>query len=303
VAHEEVLSEVFSAVQHPIAAADIVQAMKTAKLGIGAVTHLLALAPEESIAEHAWAHDAYLDPRTPGGYPFGARVVKRYYEELVKRLEGSPDADGIVIGTYPDALAPLASLDRTNAHARVAVFFGHGIDRASFGEGSVRVEDDTGQPVAGTVAGFRGDEWLNVVTFDPAADWQPERTYSIVVSKSLVTLDGNSPSQDLVIPFTTPCDGCEPALGFEGRPPSPCPVTDARYPFATDEPVGGAGGAGGAAGEGGTGGAASSAGGCGVGGSSASDAGLVLLSLVALRRLGRFGRARRRPVTARPRGA
>lgn len=234
--HEDVLATVFDAVDHPVAPDAIVEAMSTARVGIAAVTNFLAKTPTERLAAHPWAHRAYLDPRTPGGYPFGARVAKRYFEELAKRLEGSSDVDGLVIGTYPDATTPLATLDRANALARVVVFFGHGVDRGSYGAGSVVVLDSKDEPVAGQWNTFRGDQWLNVVTFDPASDWLPGESYRIVVAPTLVTLDGHSPSKPLVFPFEAPCADCTPDLGGNDRPPTLCPLTDSRHPFAAPEP-------------------------------------------------------------------
>lgn len=237
--HEDVLSGLFTDVGHPIAPDSIASAMSTARIGIAAVTQLLSKGPEDAIAAHPWAHAAYLDPRTPGGYQHGARVVRRYYEELEKRLEGSADVDGLVIGTYPDAEAPLTTLDHTRSDARVLVFFGHGLDRASVNETSVVVRGPGGAPVPTAASGFRGDQWLNAIVLEPLADWQPDTTYELVVSASLVTLNGHSPSADVVIPFTTPCAGCEPTppLGTpeaEGGPPSRCALTDARHPFPVE---------------------------------------------------------------------
>ncbi len=242
VLHEDVLSQLFSDVGHPISEDAIVDAMAVARVGIAAVTNFLAAHPEERLAEHPWAHTAYLDPRTPGGYAFGARVVRRYYEELEKRLAGSADVAGLVIGTYPDATTPLAALDRNDAHARLVIFFGHGVDRASFSAASVVVRDELGNSVPGAVNGFRGDEWLNVVTFDPEGDWAADASYELVVKKTLVTQGGHSPSADIVVPFTAPCAGCEPRLGKAGVPPSSCPLTDTRHPFPADEPTGVGGG-------------------------------------------------------------
>jgi hypothetical protein len=237
--HEEVLSGLFTDVGHPIAPDSITGAMSTARIGIAAVTQLLSKGPEDAIAAHPWAHAAYLDPRTPGGYQHGARVTRRYYEELVKRLEGSADVDGLVIGTYPDVEAPLVTLDHTRSDARVLVFFGHGLDRASVNETSVVVRGPGGAAVPTATSGFRGDQWLNVIVLEPLADWLPDTTYELVVSASLVTLNGHSPSADVVIPFTTPCAGCEPspALGTpeaEGGPSSLCALTDVRHPFPSE---------------------------------------------------------------------
>jgi hypothetical protein len=117
-------------VPHDVLPAAISKAMTTARSGI-AGTIFLAKAPDSFVKRHPWASASFLDARTPGGYPFGAKVVARYHEEILRRLDGDNSAESIVIGTYPSAELPLVTLDSTRPDGRVVLFFGHGLDRDS----------------------------------------------------------------------------------------------------------------------------------------------------------------------------
>jgi hypothetical protein len=228
----QALSEVFAAIPHDVTAAEIDHAMGLAHGGIKLEVEVVADAADDLGTKYPWARAHLLDPRTAGGYPFGAGVVRRYHEEIARRLEGDDSADGVLIGWYPSAEVPLATLDATRADGHVVLFFGEGIDRASIGPGTVRVLDPSDVELPVDLSVFRGDEWANVIVATPLADWQPSSAYRIVVASSIVTLHGQSPSADFEIELTT----CATAAGGDcpepagERPPSNCPETDALYP-------------------------------------------------------------------------
>lgn len=250
-------SDVFGKrVSHPVAPAAIDKAMSTARSGMGAVVKVLAPGVADFAPKYPWARKAILDPHAPGGYPFGARVVKRYWEELEKRLDGDHSADGVVIGTYPAPDFPLVTLDHTRVDARVAVFFGHGLDRASVADDSVVVLGPGDVVVPAKLDRFRGDQWLNAIVVAPVADWLPDTDYTLVVKSSIRTLHGASPSQETRVTFSTRCATTPSAAGCPASAPSksPCPLNDARFqPVAeVEEGAAGAAGSAGAPGSAGT---------------------------------------------------
>lgn len=254
----QTLSDVYQQkIPHQVTAASVEKAMKTARSGIAAVTTLLSTSAGVYEQRHPWAAGAFLDGRVPGGYPFGAQVAARYYEELLRRLDGDVSADAVVIGTYPSASMPLVTLDASRADGRVVLFFGHGLDRESLDlENNLALFDASGERVPAEVATFRGDRWVNVLTLRPKDAWAPSSTYKLVLKNAIRTLNGASPSKDfeLLIPTCTP-DASGDCAPLTGSPPaSRCPKTDARYLPAPDddgdgeveEPSGEVAGAGGA---------------------------------------------------------
>lgn len=290
-------SDVFGKhVAHPVAPAAIDKAMSAARSGMGAVVKVLAPGAADFAPRYPWAHGAILDPRAPGGYAFGSRVVRRYYEELEKRLDGDHSADGVVIGTYPSDDYPLVTLDRARVDARVTVFFGHGLDRASVADDSIVVRGPGDVVVPTKLDRFRGDEWLNAVVLEPTSDWLPDTDYTLVVKSSIRTLHGVSPSADIAVKFSTRCATIPAASGcpMTGPTKSPCPLNDARFQPEPeiDEGAAGSAGAAGAPAPAGASGAATrpspsaipesdDGGGCAVA-SRASAAGALTLALSAL---------------------
>jgi hypothetical protein len=226
-------AEIFETkISHPVTVESIEAAMSTAWSGISAVSNFLYLDADVFGERYPWARERILDPRAPGGYAFGAKVVGRYYEELLRRIDGDTSADRVVIGTYPDASYPLATLDNTRPDGRILFFFGEGIDRASIDETTVVVRDDLGAEVPSTIGVFRGDTWANVITVTAQVPWEPGRQYTAVLRSDITTLSSASPSADLELTFTTctpeaPGGDCEEPAG--APPPSPCPELDAKY--------------------------------------------------------------------------
>jgi hypothetical protein len=99
-------SDVFqNKISHDVTKDEIFSAMKTARSGIGA-TVLIAKSPGFYEKNYPWERRSLLDPRVPGAYAFGSRMVARYYDELLRRLDGNTSADGAVIGTYPRRRLP-----------------------------------------------------------------------------------------------------------------------------------------------------------------------------------------------------
>ncbi len=236
------LSLVYDRVPHKVPAANITKAMEIARSGIGAVTTFLHTSADTYGKMFPWARSHLRDSRTPGAYPFGARVVARYYEEIFRRLEGDTSADKVLIGSYPDPEYPLLTLDPKRADGQVVLFFGHGLDRATINGNTFVLRDGAGGVVPSKVSIFRGDKWPNVITLRPDASWLPDTKYVVTVTRGLRTLNGTSPSSDIQLSFQTctpvsPGGDCaEPPAPAPG--PSPCPVTENQYKKrpGTEEP-------------------------------------------------------------------
>ena len=274
VADPQTLSDAFTAVEHPISPEDVTTAMSTARSGIAAVTTLLEAGADEYGLKYPWGRAHFLDAKTPGSYSFGAGVVMGYYRELLRRLDGDTSADQIVIGTYPSDAYPLVTLDATRPDGKVILFFGHGLDRGSINDDVVTVLGPDGMAVPATVEVFRGDEWANVLLVKPEQSWQAGAKYEVVLSPTVQTLYGTSPTDDFVFSFTTCASpdengDCPPAAA-----PGPfvaCPKTEAQYAMPRGEGGGGSGGGGGAGGAGGGGAAGAGAAGGAGGGQGSGD--------------------------------
>ena len=232
-------SEIFQQkINHPVSPEAIEKAMSTAWSGISVVSDFLYVGADEWGTKFPWARKSLRDPRTPGGYPFGARVTAGYYREILRRLDGNPSASDVVIGAYPDDAYPLATLDSTRPDGKIVLFFGEGMDRATIDDAVVTVRDATGEVVPTTVSVYRGDQWANVLRVTAQAPWQPSTKYTAVLHKSIKTLSGASPTEDLVFSFTTctpasPGGDCAAPIG--PPPPSACPETDAAYSMRPEE--------------------------------------------------------------------
>jgi hypothetical protein len=217
---------------HPVTPAAIEKAMSTAWSGISVVAKYLYLGADDWGKKFPWARASLLDARTPGGYPFGARVTGGYYRELLRRLDGDTSADNVVIGSYPDDSTPLVTLDNTRPDGKIVLFFGEGIDRASLDDNSVVVADEAGNVVPTTLATYRGDKWANVVRVTAQAGWAPATKYTATLRNTVKTLHGVAPTKDIVLSFTT-CTpttaGGDCAVPTGAAPPSPCPKLDAMY--------------------------------------------------------------------------
>nr|UZH23229.1 hypothetical protein [myxobacterium MSr12020] len=226
-------SAIFSQkIGHPVPPENIEKAMSTAWSGISVVAKFLYLGADEWGVKFPWARKSLRDPRTPGGYPFGARVTAGYYREILRRLDGNPSADTVVIGAYPDDAYPLATLDNTRPDGKIVLFFGEGMDRATIDDAVVTVRDAAGEVVPTTVGVYRGDQWANVLRVTAQAPWKPSTKYTAVLHKSIKTLSGTSPTEDLVFPFTTctpEAPGGDCAVPSDPPPPSACPELDAAY--------------------------------------------------------------------------
>lgn len=217
---------------HPVTPEAISDAMGTAKSGIAVVANLLYVGADEWGAKYPWARKHLLDPRIPGAYPFGAKVVMGYYRELLRRLDNNPSADQIVIGTYPDAAYPLATLDNTRPDGKIHLFFGEGLERTSVDDTSVEVQDESGNIVPTQWNFFRGDTWPNVIQVAAKEAWKPGTKYTVVLKNTIKSLQGVSPANPFSISFST----CTPATAGGDCPeitgPAPasaCPKLDALY--------------------------------------------------------------------------
>lgn len=217
---------------HPVTPDAIADAMGTAKSGIAVVANLLYVGADEWGAKYPWARKHLLDPRIPGAYPFGAKVVTGYYRELLRRLDNNPSADQIVIGTYPDAAYPLATLDNTRPDGKIHFFFGEGLERTSVDDTTIEVQDEGGNVIPTKWNFFRGDTWPNVIQVAALEGWKPGTKYTVVLKNTIKSLQGVSPTNPFSISFST----CTPAAAggdcpeiIGPAPASACPKLDAQY--------------------------------------------------------------------------
>lgn len=226
-------SDIFTKrLQHPVTADAIADAMSTGRSGIAVVANLLYVGADEWGGKYPWARKHLLDPRVPGAYPYGAKVVMGYYRELLRRLDNNPSADQIVIGTYPDAAYPLMTLDNARPDGKIHFFFGEGLERPSVDDSSIEVHDAAGNIVSAKWNFFRGDNWPNVIQVALQEAWKPGEKYTVVLNPTIRTLQGVSPAKPYSFSFTTctpstPGGDCPEITG--PVPASACPKLDALY--------------------------------------------------------------------------
>ncbi|WP_282417226.1 Ig-like domain-containing protein [Polyangium sp. 15x6] len=232
-------SELFEQkIVHPVTPDAIQKAMSTAWSGLSVVANFLYLGADDYGKKFPWARQSLRDPRTPGGYPFGARVTMGYYREILRRLDGNPSADDVVIGAYPDEAYPFATLDNTRPDGRIVLFFGEGMDRATTDDAVVTVRDAAGNVVPTKVSGYRGDQWANVLLVTAQEPWKAATKYTASLHKSIKTLAGVSPTEDLVFSFTTctpESPGGDCAVEVGPPPASPCPKLDEAYSMRPED--------------------------------------------------------------------
>ncbi|MBK8255471.1 MAG: Ig-like domain-containing protein [Polyangiaceae bacterium] len=252
--HSPTLSQIFTDVNHPVPVENVEKAASTARIGIAAVSELLYKGADDFGKKYPWGRANFLNPKTPGSYAFGAKVVMGYYRELLKRLDGDTSADEVVIGTYPSADNPMVTLDSSRPDGKVILFFGAGIDRNTLPANIVTILGPDGMEVPAQSSVFRGDTWANVLVVTPEQNWLANSTYQVVLSNTIQNLYGASPAEDFAFSFTT----CASPDG-EGNCPvdstpltSGCPKTEEAYKSWPSEGSGGSGGSGGMGGAGGS---------------------------------------------------
>ncbi len=239
-------SDVFTKrLNHPVTPDAIADAMSTGRSGIAVVANLLYVGADEWGGKYPWARKHLLDPRVPGAYPFGAKVVMGYYRELLRRLDNDPSADQVVIGTYPDSAYPLVTLDNTRPDGKIHLFFGEGLERSSVDDSSIEVLDEAGNKFPTKWNFFRGDNWPNVIQVAALEAWKPGAKYTVVLNTGIRTLQGVSPTKPFSLAFTTctpstPGGDCPEVTG--PAPASACPKLDALYamrpmPVEEDPPI------------------------------------------------------------------
>lgn len=211
---------------------EITEGMDLARAGQGVVAEFLWKDDEARGKQYPWARAHYLDPRVPGGYPWGALAVAGYWQNIVRRLEGDTSADALVVGTDPAPNGAVRGRAAGKVDAYLTLFVGQGLKRSSITASSFYVLDAAGAVVE-TEIRLRGDEWATTLQLRPKADWAPDAKYTLVLDTTVETLSGTHPSKRFELPFTTTV---APA-GDE--PPSPCPKTMTAHPRAEapEEPI------------------------------------------------------------------
>ncbi len=251
------LSEVFlTFTQHAVAPEVILDGMSKAKSAHAIVRNLLAAGHQRFRDQYPWASKAYLDPSVPGSYPYNARVIAAYWEQIWRRLNGNQSVDqGLIAGIDPapvgEPAARYLKLDHTDLGGWITLFTGHGMDRDSLTADNIQLLDPSGNVVPVSLR-LRGDNWVHTIQLKPDVDPEPQVVYQVRVSTGAKTLNGSQLASDFVADILTDCSAEDPA---------PCAKPDA---------TGGAAGAGGGAGDG-VGGSVGGAGGGAPGGGAGSS--------------------------------
>lgn len=213
--------------------AEIKEGMDLARVGMGFVAEILWKDADKRGATYPWARAHYQDLRAPGSYPWGAAGVARYWENILRRLDGDASADALVVAADPPANGALATNSAGKVGALLTLFVGQGLKRPSVTSASFYVLDSAGVVVPTDVR-LRGDEYATTLQLKPRADWSPDAKYTLVLDTAIETLNGTHPSKRFELPFQAACAGCNAEL-TGAAPPSPCPKTLAAFPRPRDD--------------------------------------------------------------------
>lgn len=261
----DALSQVFASfTNHQVEPQVIVDGMTKAKGAHAVVQKLLKSGHQRYRDKYPWASQAYLDRSVPGSYPYNARVVANYWEQIWRRLNSNISVDAsLFAGVDPAPSGAPAerylALDHTSIDGWITLFSGHGLEGSSLDSNSIQLLDPQGNSVPYTLR-LRGDAWAHTIQLKPDADVAPKVVYRVKVTPAATTLNGEHLANDFIAEIKTAC-----AAGDEAS----CPALG--DPESAGTGGSGSAGAAGAA----TGGAAGSAAQAGTGGSDSnrSDSG------------------------------
>ncbi len=257
----DALSQVFASfTNHQVDPAVIIEGMTKAKGAHAVVQTLLKQGHQRYRDLYPWASKAYLNPSVPGSYPYNARLIANYWEQIWRRLNANVSVDeSLIVGLDPAPSGAAAerylALDHTSVDGWITLFSGHGLEGSSLDSNSVRLLDPNGNNVPYTLR-VRGDAWAHTIQLKPDADLSAKAIYRVTVSPAATTLNGEHLPSDYIAEFKTAC----------------APGDEASCPQLGDPGTAGAGGtgSGGAAGAA-TGGAAAAAGASASAGSAGSE--------------------------------
>lgn len=210
------LSEVFANfTDHQVAPELILEGMSKAKSAHSIVRNVLAAGHQRFRDQYPWASRAYLDPSVPGSYPFNARVVAGYWEQIWRRLNADQSVDsGLIVGMDPAPAGHPAErylkLDHSSLGGWITLFTGHGMDRESLTAESVQLLDPSGNLVPSSLR-LRGDTWVHTIQLKPDVDPEPQAIYQVRVSSAAKTLNGSQLAQDFIAEVKTDCAEDDPA--------------------------------------------------------------------------------------------
>ncbi|MEZ4231531.1 MAG: Ig-like domain-containing protein [Polyangiaceae bacterium] len=256
----EALSEVFANfTNHQVAPQVILDGMSKAKSAHSLVKNVLAPGHQRFREQYPWASKAYLDPSVPGSYPYNARVIANYWEQIWRRLDSNVSVDSSLVAGIDPAPSGAASerylaLDHTSIDGWITLFTGHGLEGSSLDSDSVQLLDPDGNSIPYTLR-LRGDAWAHTIQLEPDADLQPKVVYRVKVTPAATTLNGEHLAEDYVAEVKTAC----------------APGDEASCPELGASGASGAGGAAGNAGVAGNGGVAGSGGTSSTSGTSNGD--------------------------------
>jgi hypothetical protein len=155
----------------------------------------------------------------PGGVEFTAGAIAGYYEALWRKLTSDSHPDPRVVAIYPAKGAADVPVDWLPARTspgpasgggdrRIWAALGNAVEPETVNASTFKLLDSDGAPVA-PLAGFpRPGPWgpdggTHSILFYPAADLEPCRQYTAVITTGLRDLDGASLASDYHWSFRT----------------------------------------------------------------------------------------------------
>ncbi len=187
-----------------------------------------------------WTAEHYLDPQTPGSFPYEKTVAGPYYDAMWNRLHGRFRLEDVVIQTVPAPGQRLLSTDHTSVQSRPWLVFGYGVYNASLTPDTVTLQAPDGATVPVQIAYTRWgsshpDDVGRVLELRPLAELEPDAEYTVILKPGIRLVDGTELAEELRFPFRTACDrgascpslDAPEAAVCELEPPAPQPLSGA----------------------------------------------------------------------------
>lgn len=159
---------------------------------------------KEAMDTHPWACGRVDDASVPGSPPAIPPVVGRYWAVLWARLNGADTFDQPLLGTFfADTLPCEVPLDAASPDSWVSFAMPRGLDPATVGPQSVRVEDASGAAIPVQAHVYYGKH-SHLVNLKPAADWSPGTLYSVTLAVPMSSWEGIALAAERRFTFGTP---------------------------------------------------------------------------------------------------
>jgi hypothetical protein len=181
--------------------------METVVLAIAVIYDLAPALYPSTWMSLPWAATHYhLAPGdAPGGLPHIAAVVALYWQVLWERLHATDEMTDSFLTSWPADGQVNVEVDHARVETRIAVAFGHGIDRVTLTPAIVRLLERGGEAVPARVRFIYGSDFANVVLVEPEVDLRYDTEHVVELGTGLRAMDGRTLPDAVSLSFRTRC--------------------------------------------------------------------------------------------------